>query len=70
MEGCGLRSKLVNDDERRTLLGLLDAFGAVFSLKEIASAYCKACGGSICNSFTHVPNSLWKCEKKLRIILY
>ncbi|KAI8000512.1 putative nuclear RNA export factor SDE5 [Camellia lanceoleosa] len=46
MEGCGLRSKLDNDDERRTLEGLLDAFGAVFSLKEIASAYCKACRGS------------------------
>ncbi|XP_010242934.1 PREDICTED: putative nuclear RNA export factor SDE5 isoform X2 [Nelumbo nucifera] len=33
---------LGNDDEGRALEILLDAFGAVFSLKDIAAAYCKA----------------------------
>ncbi|KAL6991053.1 hypothetical protein U1Q18_009175 [Sarracenia purpurea var. burkii] len=41
MEGSGL-STLDNDDERRALVGLLDAFGSVFSLEEIAFAYCEA----------------------------
>lgn len=41
METCG-PSKLQNDDEIRALKGMLDAFGSVSSLKEIASAYCQA----------------------------
>lgn len=41
METCG-PSKLQNDDEVRALKGMLDAFGSVSSLKEIASAYCQA----------------------------
>ena len=33
---------IVKCDEEKALKCLLDAFGSVFSLEEIASAYCKA----------------------------
>ncbi|XP_059659191.1 putative nuclear RNA export factor SDE5 isoform X2 [Cornus florida] len=41
MEASG-SSILRNDDEERALECLLDAFGSVFSLEDIASVYCKA----------------------------
>ncbi|XP_057513695.1 putative nuclear RNA export factor SDE5 isoform X3 [Actinidia eriantha] len=72
MEVSSLRT-LDEEEEKKSLEGLLNAFGSVFSLQEIASAYCKAkrdvdlAGVMLCdlrhntsNSFVQVSNS--SCE--------
>ncbi|OVA00583.1 hypothetical protein BVC80_9087g82 [Macleaya cordata] len=42
MEASTSRSLEYEDGERKVLEGLIDAFGSTFSLREIASAFCKA----------------------------
>lgn len=42
MESSSLSSLSKNDSETEALAALCDAFGSIFSLEEIASAYCQA----------------------------